>query len=89
MVGSGAEINLPGAPCAADGNESLDFNLLSKKSCMGGGWLGKENQNSLAWPLSWEMLCAEPGIALAPARGAARNFAVCPSTTCRRSKLEE
>lgn len=89
MVGSGAEINLLGAPCAADGNESLNFNLLSKKSCTGGGWLGRENQNSSAWPLSWEMLCAEPGIALAPAWGAARNFAVCPSTTCSRSGLEE
>lgn len=89
MVGSGAEINLLGAPCAADGNESLNFNLLSKKSCTGGGWLGRENQNSSAWPLSWEMLCAGPGIALAPAWGAARNFAVCPSTTCSRSGLEE
>lgn len=69
VTGSGAEINLPGAPCAADGNESLHFNLLSEKSCMGGGWLGRENQNSSAWPLSREMLGAEPGIALAPTRG--------------------
>lgn len=36
---------------------------------MGGGWLGRENQNSLVWPLSRVMLCAELGIALAPAQG--------------------
>lgn len=36
---------------------------------MGVGWLGRENQNSLAWPLGWAMLCAELGIALAPAQG--------------------
>lgn len=63
-----AEINLPGSCVHWGWKWEAPFRFTKQESCTGRG-RGRENQDSLAWPLGWVMLYTGLGIALAPTQG--------------------